>query len=186
MRIPIKWLAASLLFLSVALPVHAAQINIIGPARSVNFGRSITVLPNGNIVVTATNGPVSNAGTVYLYNPNGSLISTITGSSLSDNVGSGGIHVLDNGNYVILSPSWRNGAASSAGAVTWASAVTGVSGVVSPVNSVVGSRSSDRVGSGGIRLLANGHFLILSPDWNNGTQQAAGAVTWANAVFACQ
>ena len=50
---------------------------------------------------------------------------------------------LSNGNYVVRSAYWDNGAATNAGAVTWGSGTTGVSGVVSSSNSLVGSTSND-------------------------------------------
>ena len=45
-------------------------------------------------------------------------------------------------------------------------------------NSLVGSISSDRVGSGGIKALTTiaGHYLVISPSWNNNQ----GAVTWGS------
>ena len=54
--------------------------------------------------------------------------------------------VLANGNYVVASADWDNGAAVNAGAATWGSGTTGVSGVVSAANSLVGSTADDRVG----------------------------------------
>ena len=72
----------------------ATQIDIPGPNGSVQFGSSVTVLPNGNIVVTdpGFNGGIGvNAGAVYLYNgSSGALISTLTGMTANDQVGSGG------------------------------------------------------------------------------------------------
>ena len=37
-----------------------------------------------------------------------------------------GVTALTNGNYVVSSPGWTNGAAASAGAVTWGSGTAGV------------------------------------------------------------
>ena len=80
-----------------------------------HFGTRIAVLPNGNIVVIDPDGPVSGVGSAYLYGPDGSLISTLTGSQSGDHVGSSGVVVLATGDYVIVSPQWN----SNAGAVTW-------------------------------------------------------------------
>ena len=47
------------------------QFDIIGPPGSVHFGTSVTVLPNGNVVVTDPDfdsGMATQAGAVYLYN----------------------------------------------------------------------------------------------------------------------
>ena len=46
-------------------------------------------------------------------------------------VGNGGVVALTNGNYVVRSPNWDNGAVINAGAATWRSGTSGVSGVVS-------------------------------------------------------
>src|SRR5690349_16855057 len=66
---------------------HAAQLDIVGPSGSGHFGSGVYVLPNDNVVVTDPDfspAGISAAGAVYLYTPNGSLISTLTGSSAND------------------------------------------------------------------------------------------------------
>ena len=175
----LKGFLAVTLFL-VAAPADAQQIDIAGPAGSVAFGRSVAVLPNANIVVTDPNFGASAFGAAYLYSPSGTLISFLIGSSVNDHVGSGGVTVLSNGNYVIRSTLWNNNAATGAGAVTWASASTGVSGVVSPANSLVGTTTDDNVGSNGIVVLNNDNYVVGSPNWDNGTKADAGAATWGN------
>ena len=45
-------------------------------------------------------------------------------------VGYYGVTPLSNGNYVVKSPNWDNGATVDAGAVTWGSGTTGVAGPV--------------------------------------------------------
>ena len=68
-------------------PSKAAQFVIDGPPGSERFGETVTVLPNGNVVVTDpffdAPGPpvVADVGAVRLYRPNGMRISTLTGSS---------------------------------------------------------------------------------------------------------
>ncbi len=129
-----------------AQPVVAAtQIDIAGPAGSGAFGTSVTVLPNGNIVVTDPYydaGATEDVGAVYLYDgATGTQISALTGSTAGDQVGYDDVIVLRNGNYVVRSTLWDNVAtgAVDAGAVTWGSGTSGVSGVVSATNSLVGS-----------------------------------------------
>ena len=61
---------------------------------------------------------------------------------------------LSNGNYVVRSPYWDNGAATDAGAVTWGNGTSGVTGVVSAANSLVGSTAGDRVGYDGVTALS--------------------------------
>lgn len=156
----------------------AVALELIGPQGSVSFGSIVKVLPNGNIVVT---DPAFGAaeGAVYLYSPRGNLISTITGTKGGDQIGSQGLVVLNNGNYLVLSPHWSNGTIANAGAATWGSAETGISGVVSPGNSVVGSAANDGVGYFAIAL-KNGNYVVVSSTWNNGSVSSAGAVTWGN------
>ena len=61
------------------------------------------------------------------------------GSHASDLVGYADVTALSNGNYVVISPYWDNGAIANAGAVTWGSGTSGVTGPVSSANSLVGS-----------------------------------------------
>ncbi|HWS26885.1 MAG TPA: hypothetical protein VN259_09995, partial [Xanthomonadales bacterium] len=166
------------LLLACAGPVCALQLDIAGPAGSVAFGKSVKVLPNGNIVVLDPDA-LGTMGAAYLYSPVGVLISTLTGSSADDQIGSHGVSVLSNGNYVIRSRNWDGGAV-NVGAVTWGSATTGVSGVVSASNSLVGSSANDGVGEVPLVVLSNGNYVIISPFWNNGGISDAGAVTWGN------
>jgi hypothetical protein len=161
----------------------ATQIDIVGPAGSGYFG-VVTVLPNGNLVVCDPNydaGSQVNVGAVYLYNgATGALVSTLTGSTANDRIGSQGVITLANGNFVVISPDWDNGDASDAGAVTWASGTTGVIGAVSPANSLVGGTAGDRIGSHGVTALANGNYVVQSPFWRNGDMIYAGAATWGS------
>lgn len=164
----------------------AAQqsINIAGPAGSGNFGNLVTVLPNGNYVVTDPGfdeGGVTDIGAVYLYNGlTHQIISTLKGSRSSDQVGQNGITILSNGHYVIRSSNWDNGTVSNAGAVTWCSSSTGLNGVVSSSNSLVGGTTSDRIGNSPIITLSNGNYVVVSINWDNGTATDAGAVTLCN------
>jgi hypothetical protein len=165
------------------LNVSYAQDHFIsGPAGSGYFG-SVTVLPNGNFVVIDhlyDEGGLQDVGAVYLYNgTTKALISTLKGSTTNDKVGSGRATVLSNGNFVVISHNWNNGAATNAGAVTWINATAGLSGVVSSANSIVGSATDDGVG-GAVVLLNNGNYVVRSFNWNNGAAANAGAVTWCN------
>ena len=116
------------------------------PAPGNQFGATVVALSTGNVVITSPddNAGGTGAGAVYLFNgATGALISTLTGSHAGDNIGSGGVTALSNGNYVVSSPNWTNGAAANAGAVTWGSGTAGVSGAVSATNSLVGSTAND-------------------------------------------
>jgi hypothetical protein len=90
--------------------------------------------------------------------------------------------MLSNGNYVVRSPHWHNGAIANAGAVTWGSGTSGIVGAVSTANSLVGSTASDQVGSDGVTALSNGNYLVRSPLWDNAAFVNAGAVTWGNGL----
>jgi hypothetical protein len=168
-------------------PIAASQTNITGPASS-GFGQTVAVLPNGNIVVTAPGYDIpagaSNVGAVYLYDGTTfALISTITGSTANDQVGSGGVTVLANGNYVVGSNYWINpSTAASSGAVTWCSQTAGCSGTVSATNSLVGSTAFDDVGFNAVTALTNGNYVVISPNWDNPSPVIlnVGAVTWGN------
>ena len=96
---------------------------------------------------------------------------SLIGMNAGDQVGSTSIQQLNNGaNYLVLTPSWGGGA----GAVTDGSDASGISGVVSAANSLVGSSSSDSIGSAGIYPLNNNaNYLVLSPLWGGGK----GAIT---------
>lgn len=161
----------------------ADQVDIHGPLGSERFGRDVAVLPNGNLVVTDPSFSMpgaQHAGAVYLYDPSGTLISTLTGSHDDDYVG-GRIVVLANGNFVVSTPDWNNADAASAGAVTWIDGTSGLSGVVSPGNSLVGSTAEDYVGGGlGVVALTNGNYVVASPNWSNAGVDNAGAVTWGD------
>lgn len=149
----------------------------------------IQVLGNGNCVVANffwDNGGLSDAGAVTWINGSTGIAGPVSGgnsligSSANDRVGSEGVTKLPNGNYVVRSPSWKNGANASAGAVTWANGGTGLTGPVSSANSLVGTATGDLVGSEQITLLANGNYIVAISTWDNGPIVDAGAVTWGN------
>ncbi|MDB6132721.1 MAG: Cadherin proteinputative collagen-binding protein [Verrucomicrobiales bacterium] len=175
--------------------LRAGMTDLAGPPGTYQFGGDVKVLSNGNYVVVdqyyQPPGRDVQTGGVFLYSRDGALISTLTGSSADDRVGSGGITVLANGNFVIVSYRWDNGKAVDAGAVTWGSMTTGVSGEVSPDNSLVGTTYDDQIGDssqtrglGGVVALSNGNYVVCSPTWTwqNGAPplRNAGAVTWGD------
>ena len=173
-----------ILVLNNCVCCFSQNIDIIGPTGSGSFGEA-TILSNGNFVVTDPlydeNG-IQDIGAVYLYNGNTkALISSIKGSSSNDRIGIGGITPLNNGNFVILSPYWSNGNLSYAGAITLVNGISGLSGMVSSTNSLVGSSVNDNVGkSDEIYSMNNGNFIVNSKSWDNGSIVNAGAVTFVN------
>jgi filamentous hemagglutinin family protein len=170
--------------------VVSAANSLVGSTQldSVGLG-GITELSNGNYLVNSydwNNGLVTHAGAVTWGNGVTGITGAVTavnslvGSTTGDFVGSGGVTVLSNNNYVVSSVSWNNGTAVTAGAVTWGNGAMGITGVVSAANSLVGNTAYDYVGLGGITQLSNGNYLVKSYNWNNGAATAAGAVTWGN------
>src|SRR5204863_4882049 len=122
--------------------------------------RELIALPNGNYVVTspfvdspgiADVGAVTwGSGTHGVHGPVATT-NSLVGSTAGDMIGSFGISVLTNGNYVVDSPLW-DGTFADVGATTWRRGTDGVgrTGVlaeaVSTSNSVVGQAMSDEVG----------------------------------------
>lgn len=129
--------------------------------------------------VTWGNGATGTVGRVSAAN-------SLVGGQAGDVIGGGGVTALANGNYVVISPGWDNGALTNAGAVTWGNGNGGTVGVVSPANSLVGTHENDRAGGGfqngvyssqgRIIALTNGNYVVASTNWNNN----AAAVTWGN------
>ncbi len=144
---------------------------------------NVTLLNNGNFLVASPiwggtrgsatwgSGTAGVSGTVSSSN-------SLVGANANDRIGSGyvtnpGIVVLPNGNYVVSSPAW-NGVR---GAVTWGSGTSGIQGVVSAQNSLVGTNPNDTVGEG-IVPLTNGSYAVESFGWNGNR----GAVTWGSGI----
>ena len=173
-------------------PVSTAN-SLVGTTQGDQLGRDsaggiqIVALPNGNYVVSSPlwdNGATVNAGAVTWGSGTSGVAgivsgaNSLVGSTAADQVGSRGVTVLNNSNFIVRSPNW-DGAVADVGAVTWGSGTSGLRGAVHEANSLVGSAASDRVGSGDIVTLANGNYVVASPDWANGLAAQAGAVTWA-------
>lgn len=170
---------------------RAAQLEINAPAGSGDFGSYVEVLPNGNIVVADPaydEGQLTDVGAVYLYDgATLAPISVLKGGTAFDRVGSGKIIVLANGNFVVPSTDWDNGAAQGAGAATFCSATTGCNGVVSAANSLVGTSPGDAVGS--VNALPNGRYVVTSSEWDAVTplfKSNAGAVTFCDGTTGCK
>jgi hypothetical protein len=159
--------------------------DLLTPANSGKFGQSVTVLPNGNFVVTDPYWPfytdyTEARGAVYMYSPSGDMISRLIGDHIGNSVGGNGITVLKNGDFVVNSPFWDTPTIDGVGAVTWCSQQTGCNGSVSASNSLIGSHNGDMVGFGGVTALSNGNYVVGSPHWWRGNVMWAGAVTWGN------
>ena len=91
-----------------------------------------------------------------------SQANSLVGASTGDRVG-GGSFALTNGNYVVSSLNWANGANPDAGAASWGSGNTGVSATISAGNPRVGASTDDGIAAGSasyepIVALSNGNY----------------------------
>lgn len=169
-------------------PVSASN-SLVGSTTNDVVGYKTVALTNGNYVTTSqywTNGTSPQAGavtwgngatgTVGVVGPGNSLVGTAPG----DFIGASGITVLENGNYVVNSHNWDNGAIVNAGAVTWGNGDTGTAGELSAANSLVGTTAADLVGQTVSVALANGNYVVWSKWWDSPTKVDVGAITWGN------
>jgi len=161
-----------------------------GSTANDNVGLTgVTALTNGNFVVNSPywDNPnrATNAGAVTWgsgsIGVNGVVSDTnsLVGATTNDQIASGGVTALINGNYMVNSPSWDNGANSDVGAVTLGGGTVGAKGLVSSANSLVGTTADDQIGSD-VTALTNGNFVVQSPVWDNQFTVNVGAVTWGN------
>jgi hypothetical protein len=193
-------------------PVDANN-SLVGSTSGDQVGDQIVVLNNGNYVVGSpfwNNGAVADVGAVTLgigstAGPRTvgavSASNSLVGTTTNDRVGTT-IFALPQSsttsNYVVLSSSWDRdyaidtgsgtgleGVVANAGAATWGSGTTGVTGPVSISNSLIGSTASDAVGNTSasfsyFKALSNGNYVLVTPNWNRGALADVGAVTWGS------
>jgi hypothetical protein len=186
---------------SVHGAVSAAN-SLVGVSAGDNVGVSVVALANGNYLVVSplwNNGEMARAGAVTWANgevgiagaisAQNSLVGSTAGDSLGG-YGDEGVDVrawpLSNGNAVVVSPSWDNGAIVDAGAATWINGATGLTGTISAANSLVGASAADRVGEDtreyGFSELQGGHYVVLTPNWSADGAPHVGAITWGDAA----
>lgn len=149
---------------------NSGVYQLFGSSNSSALFYSDTFGNGAGAVVHLNGGSAPVTGTI-----NSSI--ALVGSTAADHVGANGI--FDFGDkYIVVSPDWDNFSSADAGAVTIASATSGVSGVIDSSNSVIGDQSGDRVGSQRFDQLDSGNLVIRSPNWHAGT----GAVTFVDLV----
>ncbi len=111
---------------------------------------AITVLNSGNYVACSpewNNGPSANAGAVTWCSGFGSSVGSLSsanslvGGTALDNVGNGGVSFLTNGDYVVISTNWNNGASTNVGAISWCNDPTALNGLITTSNSIIGGVS---------------------------------------------
>src|SRR5262249_55477963 len=142
--------------------VSAANSLVGGNAGDLVGYEGVTVLSNGNYVVDSrfwnggrgavtwgsgtagVSGIVSDANSLVGSTP-GNFASSPPGDYVGFTYNYHPVTALSNGSYVVASPFWNAGR----GAVTWGNGDTGVTGVVSEANSLVGGNPGDLVGGFG-------------------------------------
>jgi trimeric autotransporter adhesin len=165
-----------------ATGVITAANSITGSGPNDHVG-SASALSNGNYVVV-TFGFAGGAGAITWASGGGptSLVvspaNSIVGSTAGD-LAELSVAPLDNGAYVVSSPTWDNGAVVDAGAARWASGTGPSAGAVTPANSLVGSTAGDRVGSN-VAAVTGDRFVISSRGWTNEAVAGVGALTQAD------
>ncbi|MBV9522341.1 MAG: hypothetical protein JO010_06090, partial [Alphaproteobacteria bacterium] len=135
---------------------------VIAAASGGNFAVLSPNFAGGKGAITVAN---ATAGTLSASN-------SLIGAASGDALGSGGGAALANGDFVVASPGFGGGL----GAASFLGGNGGTVGAVSIANSLIGTATTDHVGSGGVLALATGNYLVMSPNWNGGS----GAVTFGN------
>jgi hypothetical protein len=156
-------------------------------------GSGVVALSNGNYVVSSAvwdnTSPVKIdvGAATFCHGTSGcvgavSAANSLIGTTASDFISSNGITALSNGNYTVSSAAWDNGTTTDVGAVTFCNGTSGCAGVVSAVNSLIGSTTSDVVGLHGAIALPNGNYVVQSKFWDNGLIVDASAATLGNGM----
>ncbi|NNE66175.1 MAG: VCBS repeat-containing protein [Pyrinomonadaceae bacterium] len=149
-------------------------------------------LSTGAFVIDSINADINGvqtSGAVTFCSDAASCVGPVTaanslhGTTLGDAVGGKGIVPLSNGNYVVLSAFWHNGAVVDAGAATFCSGTTGCVGPVTTSNSLHGTNPDDEVGRNALAL-PNGNYAVISENWNGGATDG-GAVTFCSGTTGC-
>ncbi len=168
--------------------VVSAANSLIGKTEYEHLN-DVSALINGNYVVTSQgwdSDELNDVGVVTLVNGTTgttgvmSAINGVVGATEDDRIGSDGIVALSNGNFVILSRHYDDGSNVDAGAATFGNGSSGISGVVSADNSLVGIRSDDFRSDSHVVALTNGNYVVVSPGWSNGDAMQVGAVTFGS------
>jgi hypothetical protein len=165
----------------------SASNSLVGPGFSDQIsGGGVAALTNGNYVVRSPSWNGNRGAVTWGNGATGqsatgfdavSTANSLVGSAANDYVGNGGVTALTNGNYVALSPNWNG----NRGAAAWGNGTTGVTGTITffdngfKFRGLVGTNANDQVGSKGATALANGNYVVASPNWNG-----RGAATWGD------
>ncbi|WP_043814724.1 beta strand repeat-containing protein, partial [Rubrivivax gelatinosus] len=152
---------------------------VAGGTGYVYGGSSTGATPSSSNSLTGTAGSALGAldatpaspTTTYDYNLSNQLTTT---QSTRTQASSSGIVQLENGHYLVHNRAWSN----SKGAVTFGDGNSGIAGVVSAANSLVGSTAADFASSSVVQL-SGSNYLVVTPYSDLGASDG-GAVTWAS------
>jgi len=129
----------------------------IGSTISSNGDNGITALPNGNFVVASRTGA---SNEVNIYDGAVSLVGTGFTGGPDSFLGSGGIQVLSNNNFLIISPEDDVNGVTNSGSVILVDGTTG-----NQIGATIaGDEVDDQVGFPGLTVLSNGNFVVSSFD----------------------
>jgi len=161
-----------------------ARIDGTSNQELLGYGGAVTSLPNGNFVIVGKIGWLTNntKGVARLVDANLREISRIAGDGSTDRIGSRGIAVLPNGNYLIISPEDSDDTVRSRwydGSIIMVDSSSGRE-ICRIKGSWAGGISSDMLGSGGIRVLPSGNFVIVSPVDDVPGREHVGSAILAN------
>jgi hypothetical protein len=132
----------------------------------------VTALANGNYVVSSAlwdSSALLDAGAATWGSGTAgisggiSAANSLVGSTASDQVGAYGVTALANGNYVVGSLAWDNGAVTNAGAFTWGSGISGVNGPITADNSVLGETTNGGPSMSWVFDAANHQLVVGRP-----------------------
>lgn len=164
---------------------HALIDSVYGDSSNDRLGlNGVTALGDNYIITSESDddGALTNAGSVRLMNgTTGALINAVFGNEADDFLGYGGVTVLANGHYVVVSPGEGDGALSNVGSVRLINGDTGLQ-----VNALLGDQAGDSIGSKGVAVLDNGNYVVVSPADKNGLFGNAGSVRLMNGTTGAQ
>jgi len=158
-----------------------------------NAGNGVTLVANDAhyVVHSSLNGDGAltwvDGSTGLTHDHTGTISSanSLVGAT-GDDVGSSIVtQLLNNNKLVFTNSNWGGGK----GSITWMDGSTGqifgggFGGVVTGANSLLGSSTTDHIGSSGIILVNDGNYYVSSPNWANGSAIGAGALTLGNGAY---
>lgn len=164
---------------------------LVGSRTDDRVGTGIAQLNGGHYVVQSPNWnreSGTDVGAVTWGNgEDGSVVGVVSetnsliGKSTFHRLGSR-VEILTNGNYLVINREWdASQSALGVGAVAFGSRTGGLVGEMSAANSLVGEASNDGADIEAVGL-ANGHYVISMPGWDDTVNNFvdAGTVIWAD------